>query len=137
MWFSIYSLGLAYGFDFYVRSMTYATCRLLNSVFWLLPAFSEVSPRADISFFSLFSAFSGSARFLRRRKISIKMKLIMRNEANFSKSQIFITAVLTTNYNKKATVDTWPKRTQTKPIKANLVPSAVEGSIKFTYGNQR
>jgi len=40
----------------------------------------------------------------------------MRNEPNFSKSQMFITLIKTTNYNKKWTLDTWSKRTQTNPI---------------------
>jgi len=39
----------------------------------------------------------------------------MRNEPNFSKSQMFITLIKTTNYNKKWTLDTWSKRTQTNP----------------------
>jgi hypothetical protein len=43
-------------------------------------------------------------------------ELIMQNEPNFSKSQIFITLIITTNYNKKWTLDTWSKQTQTKPI---------------------
>jgi len=41
---------------------------------------------------------------------------IMRNEPNFSKSQMFITLITTTNYNKKWQMDTWSKRTQTNPI---------------------
>jgi hypothetical protein len=40
----------------------------------------------------------------------------MQNEANFSKSQVFITVAMTMNYNGKSTMDTWSKRTQTKPI---------------------
>jgi len=40
----------------------------------------------------------------------------MQNEPNFSKSQMFITLIKTTNYNKKQQKDTWPKRTQTNPI---------------------
>ena len=40
----------------------------------------------------------------------------MQNEPNFSKSQMFITLIRTTNYNKKWTLDTWSKRTQTNPI---------------------
>jgi len=40
----------------------------------------------------------------------------MQNEPNFSKSQMFITVVSTTNYNEKPAMDTWLKRTQTKPI---------------------
>jgi hypothetical protein len=39
----------------------------------------------------------------------------MRNEPNLGQSQIFITLVLTRNYNKKVKLDTWSKRTQTKP----------------------
>jgi hypothetical protein len=39
----------------------------------------------------------------------------MQNEANFSKSQMFITPISTTNYNEKCTLDTWSKQTQTKP----------------------
>jgi len=45
----------------------------------------------------------------------------MQNKANFQKSQMFITVVSTTNYNKKMTLDTWSKRTQTKPIYSELV----------------
>jgi hypothetical protein len=40
----------------------------------------------------------------------------MQNEPNSQKSQMFITVVLTTNYNEKTTLDTWSKQTQTKPI---------------------
>ena len=47
-------------------------------------------------------------------------ELIMRNEANFPKSQMFITLIRTTNYNKKWTMDTWSKRTQTNPIYSEL-----------------
>jgi hypothetical protein len=39
----------------------------------------------------------------------------MRNKANFSKSQMFITVILTTNYNEKLKLDTWSKQTQSKP----------------------
>src|SRR4030042_1221473 len=38
------------------------------------------------------------------------------NEPNFQKSQMFITTIQTMNYNKKLKMDTWSKRTQTKPI---------------------
>ena len=44
----------------------------------------------------------------------------MRNKANFPKSQIFITAALATGYNEKMELDTWLKRTQTKPILSRL-----------------
>jgi len=44
------------------------------------------------------------------------MKLIMRNEANFQKSQMFITVISTMNYSEKMKLDTWSKQTQTKPI---------------------
>jgi hypothetical protein len=40
----------------------------------------------------------------------------MQNEPNFSKSQMFITLIRTRNYNKKWTMDTWSKQTQTNPI---------------------
>jgi hypothetical protein len=53
----------------------------------------------------------------------------MRNEPNFSKSQMFITLIKTTNYNKKWTMDTWSKRTQTKPILS--ASGVVESSIKL------
>ncbi len=46
----------------------------------------------------------------------------MRNEPNFSKSQMFITLIRTTNYNKKWTMDTWSKRTQTNPILPAFYP---------------
>jgi hypothetical protein len=39
----------------------------------------------------------------------------MPNKANFSKSQMFITVVSTMNCNEKMKLDTWSKRTQTKP----------------------
>ena len=79
------------------------------AVFWVL--YSVFC----ILFFSLYSAFSGSACFLRWTEKSIKMKLIMRNKANFRKSQMFITATVTMNYNEKSIMDTWSKQTQTKP----------------------
>jgi hypothetical protein len=40
----------------------------------------------------------------------------MQNKANFQKSQMFITTIITTNYNEKWTMDTWSKQTQSKPI---------------------
>jgi hypothetical protein len=40
----------------------------------------------------------------------------MQNEPNFQKSQMFITIVSTMNYSEKSKLDTWSKRTQTKPI---------------------
>ena len=40
----------------------------------------------------------------------------MRNEPNFQKAKKVVRQVLTTNYNEKWTLDTWSKRTQTKPI---------------------
>jgi hypothetical protein len=40
----------------------------------------------------------------------------MRNKANFQKSQMFVTSVLTMDYNEKCKLDTWLKQTQTKPI---------------------
>jgi len=43
------------------------------------------------------------------------MKLIMQNEPNFSKSQTFTTLLKTTSYSEKCKLDTWSKRTQTKP----------------------
>jgi hypothetical protein len=49
----------------------------------------------------------------------------MQNEPNFLKSQMFITAVPTMNYNEKVALDTWSKRTQTKPI----LPARVAGKI--------
>ena len=53
---------------------------------------------------------------MRRREKSIKNVLIMPNEPNFRKSQIFITVISTRSYNEKMKLDTWSKRTQTKPI---------------------
>jgi hypothetical protein len=47
----------------------------------------------------------------------------MRNKANFQKSQMFITSINTTNYNEKATMDTWSKQTQTNPIYSEPVES--------------
>jgi endonuclease/exonuclease/phosphatase family metal-dependent hydrolase len=49
----------------------------------------------------------------------------MRNEPNFQKSQMFIKAVTTTNYNEKLTMDTWSKRTQTKPILSTCVADKI------------
>jgi hypothetical protein len=50
-----------------------------------------------------------------RRRVNQK-RTIMQNEPNFSKSQMFITLIRTTNYNKKWTMDTWSKQTQSNPI---------------------
>jgi hypothetical protein len=61
-------------------------------------------------------AKNGSEDFLRRRKKSTKTNKIMRNEPNLGQSQIFITAVSTTSCSEKMKLDTWSKRTQTKPI---------------------
>jgi len=44
----------------------------------------------------------------------------MQNEPNFQKSQMFITVISAMNYNEKMTMDTWLKRTQTKPIYSEL-----------------
>ena len=52
----------------------------------------------------------------------------MRNEPDFSKSQMFITLIRTTNYNKKWTMDTWSKRTQTNP---NLPATPFGGRTQF------
>ena len=57
---------------------------------------------------------------------------IMRNEPNFSKSQMFITLIKTTNYNKNWTMDTWSKRTQTKPIQSQILRHAF-GEIGRLY----
>jgi hypothetical protein len=51
----------------------------------------------------------------------------MRNKANFSKSQMFITQVLTSNYSEKLKLDTWSKRTQTKPILVAAKPFGEDG----------
>jgi hypothetical protein len=57
----------------------------------------------------------------------------MRNEPNFSKSQIFITSMKTMSYNEKSELDTWSKRTQTKPIlpasAGKIALSKAEGPI--------
>jgi hypothetical protein len=62
----------------------------------------------------------------------------MRNEPNFSKSQMFITLITTTNYNKKWQKDTWSKRTQTKPIYSELVEPIFPPlqSLKFSHINK-
>jgi hypothetical protein len=52
----------------------------------------------------------------------------MQNEANFQKSQVVVTQVLTTNYNEKCKMDTWSKRTQTKPI----LPAPMAGKIALS-----
>jgi hypothetical protein len=50
------------------------------------------------------------------------MILIMRNEPNFQKSQMFITATVTMNCSEKMKLDTWSKRTQTNPIQSQSNP---------------
>jgi hypothetical protein len=40
----------------------------------------------------------------------------MPNKAIFQKSQMFITAITTRNYNEKREMNTWSKQTQSKPI---------------------
>jgi hypothetical protein len=67
------------------------------------------------TFLSLF-AFGGSGDFLSPEEKSIKNEQIMRNEPNFQKSQMFITATVTMNCSGKMKMDTWSKRTQTNPI---------------------
>ena len=47
---------------------------------------------------------------------SIKKELIMQNEPNLRKSQMFITSMKTRDYNEKMKLDTWSKRTQSNPI---------------------
>jgi hypothetical protein len=58
----------------------------------------------------------------------------MQNEPNFPKSQMVATLAVTTNYNEKPTLDTWSKRTQTKPIlpamAGKIALSAVEGPVQ-------
>jgi hypothetical protein len=54
----------------------------------------------------------------------------MQNKANFRKSQMFITAVSTTNYNEKMKLDTWSKRTQTNPIYGELVEPTCSELVK-------
>ena len=58
----------------------------------------------------------GRGDFLLIEEISIKKELIMRNKANFRKSQMFITIILTMSYSEKMKLDTWSKQTQSKPI---------------------
>ena len=54
----------------------------------------------------------------------------MQNKANFSKSQMFITSINTSNYNEKSELDTWSKQTQTKPIsKSGWNVSAEDGMV--------
>jgi hypothetical protein len=52
----------------------------------------------------------------------------MRNKANFKKSQMVVTSVLTRNYNENPTLDTWSKQTQTKPI----LPAYMAGKIALS-----
>ncbi len=52
----------------------------------------------------------------------------MQNEPNFSKSQMFINAVKGMNYSEKCKLDTWSKRTQTKPI----LPATMAGKIALS-----
>ena len=58
----------------------------------------------------------------------------MPNKANFRKSQIFITLISTTSYSGKMKLDTWSKRTQTKPIlpavAGKIALSEVEGPMQ-------
>ncbi len=56
----------------------------------------------------------------------------MQNKPNLQKSQMFITAVKTTNYSEKLKMDTWSKRTQTNPTCSELVEpilSAFGGNV--------
>jgi hypothetical protein len=57
----------------------------------------------------------------------------MRNEPNFQKSQMLVTAISTMNYSEKMKLDTWSKRTQTKPIlpaiAGKIALSAVEEPV--------
>jgi hypothetical protein len=46
---------------------------------------------------------------------------------------MFITVVLTTNYNEKRTMDTWSKRTQTKPICSELVEPILFGLKRYGF----
>jgi hypothetical protein len=50
--------------------------------------------------------------------------LIMQNEPNFSKSQMIITLLKTTNYSEKCTLDTWSKRTQNEPNRTQFQKAA-------------
>ena len=62
----------------------------------------------------------------------------MPNKANFQKSQMLITIVSTTNYNEKCKLDTWLKRTQTKPIlpaMAGEIASACLGGAEGEDGS--
>jgi hypothetical protein len=54
----------------------------------------------------------------------------MQNEPNFSKSQMLITLAATKNCNEKVELDTWSKRTQTKPIKPNFYPKQSQNEPK-------
>ena len=64
----------------------------------------------------------------------------MRNKPNFQKSQMFIIAIMTTNYNEKRTMDTWSKQTQTKPIKLpsgkEFRPEGIEHFSDFSIFSQ-
>ncbi len=51
----------------------------------------------------------------------------MRNEPNLRQSQIFTTIVSTISYNEKLKLDTWSKRTQTKPILVAAKPFGEDG----------
>jgi 16S rRNA (uracil1498-N3)-methyltransferase len=83
-----------------------------------------------ILFFLLF-AFGDPGDFLFTEKKSIKINKNMSNKPNFPKSQMFVTQVLTMNYNEKLKMDTWSKQTQmplgmacaTKPI-LGVAPAA-------------
>ncbi len=67
----------------------------------------------------------------------------MPNKANLGQSQIFVTPVSTMTYNEKLKLDTWSKRTQTKPILkgglTDFVFVEVVGEVKavvFDIGEQ-
>jgi hypothetical protein len=53
----------------------------------------------------------------------------MSNKANLGQSQMFITVISTTNYNEKMKLDTWSKRTQTKPISGGSNSSDKQGIL--------
>jgi hypothetical protein len=69
------------------------------------------------TFFSVSSVFSVAKNTHLLCGYTVNQKeLIMRNEPNFQKSQMFITTIKTMDYSEKCNLDTWSKQTQSNPI---------------------
>jgi hypothetical protein len=88
--------------------------------------------RRHITQYAILTTQYGSEACLRRNEKSTKMNKNMQNEPNFSKSQMFITLVLTIGYNEKSKLDTWSKRTQTKPILSAYVADKIALPVRHS-----